>query len=98
MIHFDLDKIKNNIEKLENETIQEGFWNDSKNSSIVLQQLKTFKEKYNKYNKLESDATNLLELNDILLLDLVFYLIIIFKGEYYVFIYPIFSWFYSISH
>ncbi len=70
MIHFDLDKIKNNIEKLENETIQEGFWNDSKNSSIVLQQLKTFKEKYNKYNKLESDATNLLELNDILLLDL----------------------------
>lgn len=70
MIHFDLDKIKNNIKKLENETIQEGFWNDSKNSSIVLQQLKTFKEKYNKYNKLESDATNLLELNDILLLDL----------------------------
>ena len=70
MIHFDLDKIKNNIEKLENETIQEGFWNDSKNSSIVLQQLKTFKEKYNKYNKIESDATNLLELNDILLLDL----------------------------
>ena len=70
MIHFDLDKIKNNIEKLENETIQEGFWNDSKNSSIVLQQLKTFKEKYNKYNKLVSDATNLLELNDILLLDL----------------------------
>ena len=70
MIHFDLDKVKNNIEKLENETIQEGFWNDSKNSSIVLQQLKTFKEKYNKYNKLESDATNLLELNDILLLDL----------------------------
>lgn len=70
MIHFDLDKIKNNIKKLENETIQEGFWNDTKNSSIVLQQLKTFKEKYNKYNKLESDATNLLELNDILLLDL----------------------------
>ena len=70
MIHFDLDKIKNNIKKLENETIQEGFWNDSKNSSIVLQQLKTFKEKYNKYNKLVSDATNLLELNDILLLDL----------------------------
>ena len=67
MIHFDLPKIEKELKKLEEETVRDGFWNDSKNSSAVLQQIKLLKGKFNKYNNIKSDLDNLLELNDLLL-------------------------------
>ena len=70
MIHFDLSKIKEELKQLENETVKDGFWNNSKNSSIVLQQLKSLKGKFNKFNNIKSETDNLLELNDLLLIDL----------------------------
>ena len=69
MIHFDLKSLKNSIEKLENETMQDGFWNDNKNSSNVLQKLKNVKNKYNNFNNIKSEIDNLIEMNDFLLIE-----------------------------
>ena len=69
MIHFDLNSLKNSIEKLENETMQDGFCNDNKNSSNVLQKLKNVKNKYNNFNNIKSEIDNLIEMNDFLLIE-----------------------------
>lgn len=69
MIHFDLNSLKNSIEKLENETMQDGFWNDNKNSSNVLQKLKNVKNKYNNFNNIKSEIDNLIEMNNFLLIE-----------------------------
>ena len=45
MSPFDLAKIEVRIAELEKATMQDGFWNDSKNSSIVLQEMKSLKNK-----------------------------------------------------
>ena len=69
MIHFDLNSLKNSIEKLENETMRDGFWNDNKNSSNILQKLKNVKNKYNNFNNIKSEIDNLIEMNDFLLIE-----------------------------
>ena len=69
MIHFDLNSLKNSIKELENETMQDGFWNDNKNSSNVLQKLKNVKNKYNNFNNIKSEIDNLIEMNDFLLIE-----------------------------
>lgn len=49
--------------------MQEGFWSDSKTSSVVLQEMKILKNKYTKYMRLSEEIKNLQELNDLLLLE-----------------------------
>ena len=61
--------MKNRIEKLKNETMQQCFWNDNKNSSNVLQKLKNVKNKYNNFNNIKSEIDNLIEMNDFLLIE-----------------------------
>ena len=70
MIHFDLSKIEHELKKLEEETFKDGFWSDSKNSSIILQQIKFLKGKYNKFNSIKSELDNLIELNDLLIIEI----------------------------
>ena len=41
---FDIAKLNNELSILESETLKDGFWNDAKNSSIVLQKIKTIKD------------------------------------------------------
>ena len=69
MVHFDLLKIENELKKLEEETIKDGFWNDSKNSSLVLQKIKSLKGKFSKYNDIRSELDNLIEVNNLLFLE-----------------------------
>lgn len=69
MIHFDLSYIKKEISKLENQTMQDGFWNDSQTSGKVLQKMKDLKGKYTKFTGLESEVNDLLEMNNILLIE-----------------------------
>lgn len=57
------------IEELEAKTLVDGFWNDTKNSGIVLQKLKLLKSKYSKFSKLQTEMDNLEELNDLLILE-----------------------------
>jgi len=69
VIHFDLNRINEEIKALEEETMKEGFWNDSKNSGAVLQKLKELKGKDTKYKQLDLEIKNLLEMNELLLLE-----------------------------
>ena len=49
--------------------MQEGFWNDNKTSSVVLQEMKSLKSKYTKFTNLNEEIKNLQELNELLLLE-----------------------------
>ena len=69
MIHFDLPKIESELKILENKTMKDDFWNDSKNSGVVLQKIKFLKGKYNKFNNIKSELDNLVELNEFLILE-----------------------------
>lgn len=64
---FDLTNIKAEIERLEDIMLQPEFWNDSQNSSQILQQSKSLKSKYLSYQKIESQLTNLIDMNVLLL-------------------------------
>lgn len=66
---FDLSKIEDRIGQLEKCTMQEGFWNDSKTSSVVLQEMKLLKNKHSRFLKIKEELTNLQDLNDLLLLE-----------------------------
>lgn len=52
MIHFDLPKLKEDINKLEQKTFEEGFWDDSKNAQNLFDELKVKKEKLEKINEI----------------------------------------------
>lgn len=57
------------IKTLEAETMKEGFWNDSKQSGKILQEIKITKGRYTKFKQLESEAESLIEMNELLLLE-----------------------------
>lgn len=67
MIHFDIPKIDEELQILEAQTLDNNFWNDSKNSSIVLQKIKNLKNKKETVINLKSEVSNLLDLNQLLL-------------------------------
>ena len=66
MIHFDILKLENELRELENKTTIPDFWNDVKNSSLVLKRITELKNIVNKYKSIESDIQNVLELNVLL--------------------------------
>lgn len=69
MIHFDLPKIEENLKELEHKTMEDGFWNNQKESNSVLQQIKQLKNKQTKYNQIKNNLDNLKEINDLLLIE-----------------------------
>lgn len=66
---FDLTKVRSRIDELEQKTMQDGFWNDAKASSVVLQEMKSLKDKDTKFTQISNEVNNLLELNDLLLVE-----------------------------
>lgn len=69
MIHFDLPKIESRINELEIQMQGSNFWNDVKNSSLVLTESKRLKNKLENYNKLKENLENIQDLNELLLSD-----------------------------
>ena len=65
MIHFDIPKIETELKELEDKTMQDGFWNDQKNSNKVLAEIKSRKGKVNKYKELLNELNNIKELIDL---------------------------------
>jgi len=63
---FDITSLEAELADLEKRTLKEGFWNDSKNSSIVLQKTKTIKSKIEKYSKINNEIDNLVEMSELL--------------------------------
>ena len=52
MIHFNLPGLKSEVLKLEEESQKENFWNDSENSTKVLQKMKNLKDKIEAFDSL----------------------------------------------
>ena len=69
MSPFDISKIEKELEKLENKTLEPNFWNDSKNSKIVLSKIKILKDKKDNFTKIEKELKNLDEMNEMLLVE-----------------------------
>ena len=66
MSHFDITKLKNILKDLEQQTTEENFWSDSKNSSKVLSQIKIIKLKTDTYKNIINEINNLEELTQLL--------------------------------
>ena len=69
MIHFDIAKLSNTIKELELKMEAPDFWNDNKESTKVLTELKQYKGKLDKFNSLKSNLNNLTELSDLLTIE-----------------------------
>ena len=62
MIHFDINKLEKELKELEEQTMQDGFWNNQKNSNKVLAEIKSKKSKVTKYKEIYGELENILEL------------------------------------
>ena len=51
MIHFDVANKEKELAKLENQTTENEFWNDTENSSKVLKKITSLKNKVNSFRK-----------------------------------------------
>jgi len=64
-LHFDIARLKLEIEELENKAAEPGFWDDIENSQKVLQKTKALKAKVERYERLLSDVEDLKVLNEL---------------------------------
>ena len=55
-----LDQARNEVEKLEEESAQEGFWNDTENSQKVQKRISALKSKIEKYDRLRTQYDDML--------------------------------------
>lgn len=67
MFLFDIDSLKEEIKKLQAETIKDGFWNDIEEANKVTAKLKRLEKKQDEYTKLQTEIENLIELNEMLM-------------------------------
>ncbi len=64
-LHFDVARLKVEIEELENKAAEPGFWDDIENSQKILQRTKGLKAKVERYEKLLSGYEDLKVLNEL---------------------------------
>ncbi|MGN1330990.1 MAG: peptide chain release factor 2 [Clostridia bacterium] len=57
------------LKELEDKTLNQDFWNDSKESGRVLAKIKSLKEITLNFSKIESDVNNLLEMTDLVMME-----------------------------
>ena len=62
---FDLDKIRNEIEELEQKCAEPGFWDDIEKSQKILQKIKSLKDKIETFEKLQSQIEDIETLNEL---------------------------------
>lgn len=65
MSHFDINNKEQNLKKLEKKTLEPNFWNDTKNSTQVLSEIKKIKGKCIKYRNIETELKNIEELTEL---------------------------------
>ncbi len=66
---FDIPKLEKELSGLEEETLNENFWNDTKNSTKVLSRIKQLKSKCTEFHNVESEITNLQELTELVTIE-----------------------------
>ena len=62
---FDISKLEQELNILEDQTTDVNFWNDSKNSKKVLSRIKQLKYKCTEYNKIKTEINDLKELSEL---------------------------------
>ena len=63
---LNLETSKEKLKELENKTLEEGFWNNSNESNLVLKQIKDIKNKLKLYTDLNAQILDLIDLNELL--------------------------------
>ena len=69
MFLFDLEGIDKKIKALNEETLQDGFWNNIDKSSKILTEIKRLEKKKSAYMKVKEELENAIEINDMLILE-----------------------------
>lgn len=64
-LHFDVARLNNEIEELEQKCAEPGFWDNIENTQKVLQKVKSLKDKVETYNKLVQEWEDLKTLNEL---------------------------------
>ena len=64
-----IEELEQQLKLLEDKTLSQDFWNDTKNSNIVLKEIKEVKGKYTSLKNIKQEIANLIEMNEFLLLD-----------------------------
>ena len=64
-----IEVLEKELEKLEQESLKEDFWNDQENSSKVFAKIKLLQRKITSYKILSSELNNLIEMNQLLTLE-----------------------------
>ncbi len=62
---FDISKLEEKLKELENKTSEPNFWEDTKNSTKVLTNIKSLKHKITTYKDLKAEVENLIELSEL---------------------------------
>ena len=62
---FDIIRLEEELKLLEDETMKENFWNDSKDSTKILSKIKQLKSKCTEYNKIKNEIIDLMELSEL---------------------------------
>lgn len=66
---FDITKLEEKLQKLEEETNNPEFWNDTKNTSKVLSEIKKIKNKCITYRELDKELSELLEMSELTIIE-----------------------------
>lgn len=66
MIHFDVANKEQELKKLEEQTVNNDFWNDTENSSKVLKKINNLKAKVESYKKVQGELENIMEMSNLL--------------------------------
>lgn len=69
MIHFDVVNQEKKLKLLEEQTMNNDFWNDTENSSKVLKEMNSLKAKVESFSKIQNELNNILEMNELLQLE-----------------------------
>ncbi len=60
------EELEEKLKELEAKTLVDGFWNDTKNSNIILREMKDIKSKYTSISNINDELNNLIETNEFL--------------------------------
>ena len=66
MIHFDITSLEMELSNLEKQTANSDFWNDTKNSSIVLKKITRLKARIQEFENVKNEFDNIYEINNLL--------------------------------
>lgn len=67
MIHFEIEKLQNELKRLEEETLQEGFWTKNDKKDEILSKIKNNKKICTNYAELKEEIDNVEELSELVM-------------------------------